>query len=192
MKKDYILKWLSENLTFERYMHTLGTAKAAVELAKKYGLDEEKAELAGLLHDCAKCYCNEDLKKIIKENLPEILPHQMLNYKTLHAPVGKHLAQEIFSIDDAEILNAIKNHTLGRVDISEFEAIIFIADKIEENTRDKEFREKILNILNKNKGKKGLKLALLECFKGTIKSLVERKLHICPSTIEVYNWLLGE
>lgn len=55
---DYteILKWLKDNLNEERYIHTLGTAECARELAKKYRLDSEKAYLAGLLHDCAKCF----------------------------------------------------------------------------------------------------------------------------------------
>ena len=64
----------------------------------------------------------------------------------------------------------------------------------EANTRDKEYREKILNILDKfDKIKPGLGLdmALFECFSITIKSLVDRRLAICPATIDVYNWLLS-
>ena len=186
MNKDCIVKWLEENLDEERFSHSLGTAKMAVELAKKYNLDVEKAELAGLLHDCAKCFPTEKLLEIIKEKLPEIPQCELLNYKTLHAPVGALIAEEQFGVEDSEIISAIKHHTLGRVDMTTFEAVIFLADKIEENTRPKDSTQEILQILEQD----GLKKALLECMDRTIKSLVVRRLKICQTTIDVYNWLL--
>ena len=71
MKKDYILNWLKDNLTEERYEHSIGTAECAAELAERFGLDREKAYLCGLIHDCAKCFSNDELKEKIcncKEN----------------------------------------------------------------------------------------------------------------------------
>ena len=111
----------------------------------------------------------------------------MMNYKTLHAPVSAFCAQKDFGICEEEILSAIRWHTLGRTEMSTFEKIIFLADKIEPNTRDSEYREKILEIL---KEENGLNKALLKCYRETIKSLVKRELKICPLTIEIYNNLL--
>ena len=71
-----------------------------------------------------------------------------------------------------------------------FEKIIFLADKIEKNTRDLSYRNEIIKILDDNEGEKGLNLALLRCFIETVKSLAERRLYICKTTIDVYNWLL--
>lgn len=192
--EDEILKWLKENLSNERYEHTLGVKDAAIFLAQRYGANPKKAAIAGLLHDCAKCMSNEELLNIINEKVGDIDQSELLNYKTYHAPVGQVFACEIFKIKDADILSAIRYHTLGRVDMTVFEKIIFLADKIEANTRDKEYREKILNILDKfDKIKPGLGLdmALFECFSITIKSLVDRRLAICLATIDVYNWLLS-
>ncbi len=64
---DYtaIVDWLKDNLSVERFEHTLGTAECAEELAERFGLDAEKAYLCGLLHDCAKCFPNDDLKSMI-------------------------------------------------------------------------------------------------------------------------------
>ena len=184
---DYteILKWLKENLNEERDRHTLGTAQCAKELAQKFNLDEEKAYLAGLLHDCAKCFSNEKLLEIIRRHL-HVEECEMLNYKTLHAPVSAYIAEKQFNITDKEILSAIRWHTLGRMDMSEFEKIIFLADKIEPNTRDKDYSNKIKNILN---DENGIDKALLVCYKETIKSLVKRDLKICILTIEIYNKL---
>lgn len=184
---DYteILKWLKDNLNEERYIHTLGTAECARELAIKYRLDSEKAYLAGLLHDCAKCFSNDKLLDIIHKHL-QVEECEMLNYKTLHAPVSAYIAEKEFHVTDKEILSAIRWHTLGKLDMTDFEKIIFLADKIEPNTRNKEYSSEIRSLLDEEKG---LDKALLRCYKETIKSLVKRDLKICILTIEIYNKL---
>ena len=184
---DYtkIKKWLKENLNEERYIHTLGCADCAKELAEKFGLDSQKAYEAGLLHDCAKCFSNEKLLEIIKANL-NIEEAEMQNYKTLHAPVSAYIAEKEFGVSDKEILSAIRWHTLGKLEMTDFEKVVFIADKIEPNTRDKEYSDKIRAFLNEDNG---LNKALLKCYKETIKSLVKRDLKICLLTIEIYNKL---
>ena len=70
--------------------------------------------------------------------------------------------------------------------MTDFEKIIFIADKIEKRTREVEHREPIEKALEK-----GLDEALLVCYGNTIKSLVDRNLKICFQTIEIYNNLLN-
>lgn len=184
---DYteILSWLKNNLNEKRYIHTLGTAECAKELAEKFNLDSEKAYLAGLLHDCAKCFSNEKLLDIIHQHL-NVEECEMLNYKTLHAPVSAYIAEKEFNVTDKEILSAIRWHTLGKLDMTDFEKIVFIADKIEPNTRDKEYSDKIRALLDEPNG---INKALLKCYKETIKSLVKRDLKICILTIDIYNKL---
>ena len=192
MNTDYIKTTLKECLNEERFLHTLGTADCAAELAKKYGLDEHKAYLAGLLHDCAKCKSNDELLKIIKEELNDVDEAELQNYKTLHAPVGAHFAKTVYKIEDDEIISAIRCHTIGKLNMNLFEKIIFLADKIEANTRDKKYRDEINAILNENDGELGLDMALLRVFGETLKSLVNRKLKICKTTLDVYNELLDK
>lgn len=185
MNYTKIQEWLKENLNEKRYIHTLGTANCAKELAKQFGLNQDKAYLAGLLHDCAKCFSNEKLLDIIHQHL-DVEECEMLNYKTLHAPVSAYIAETEFNIIDKEIISAIRWHTLGKLNMTDFEKIIFIADKIEPNTRDKEYSDKIRELLSQDNG---LNKALLKCYKETIKSLVKRDLKICLLTIEIYNKL---
>lgn len=180
-----IKDWLKKNLSEERYSHTLGTAQCAKELAEQFGFDSEKAYLSGLLHDCAKCFDNDKLLQIINENL-NVEKCELMNYKTLHAPVSAFIAEKKFGITDKEILSAIRWHTLGKIDMTDFEKLIFLADKIEPNTRDKTYSEKIRSIINEEHG---FNHAMLECYKSTIKSLVERNLKICLLTIDIYNEL---
>ena len=186
-KTQEIQNWLKENLNEERYIHSIGVMEAAVELAQMFNMDEKKAKLTGLLHDAAKCFPNDKLLEIIKNNIPEVQECELLNYKTLHAPVSAYLAKEQFKIADEEILSAIRWHTLGRVGMIDFEKIIFLADKIEARTREPEFRNICLELL---KQENGINKALFKCFEATIKSLVDRRLAICHITIDVYNELL--
>lgn len=178
-------EWLKNNLTEERYEHSLGTAECAAELAERFGLDKDKAYLCGLIHDCAKCFKDVDLKSTIC-NCEDLCDGELINPKTYHAPAGAILAQKEFGICDTEILSATRWHTLGKPEMTNFEKIIFIADKIEKRTRPKEYREPIEKALEKS-----LDSALLVCYGNTIKSLVDRDLKICLQTIEIYNKLLN-
>lgn len=184
-----ILNWLKDNLDEQRLLHSLGCAQCAVELAKKYNQDEQKAYLAGLLHDCAKCFKKEDMIKIARElNLDE---SEFVNFKVLHAPVSAYIAKKELGIDDEEILSSIRLHTLGKLGMSTFEKIIFLADKIEPNTRDLEFREMVLMFMkSEQNAEEGLNKALYLCYKETIKSLIRRDLKICQTTIDIYNSML--
>lgn len=186
---DEIKGWLRRNLNEERYEHTLGTADMAERLAEMLNLDKNKAKLAGLLHDCAKCFPNEKLLEIIHSKIPDVDECELLNYKTLHAPVSAYIAKDEFGVDDAEILSAIRWHTLAYCGMTDFEKIVFLADKIEENTRDLTFSAECFALL---KEKNGLDKAMFKCFEATIKSLVDRRLAICHITIDVYNELLGK
>ena len=182
-KIEEIQEKLKACLTYERYMHSLGVMEMAVKLAKEFNLDEDKAKVAGLLHDCAKCLSKEELEKYT-DTFEEC---EKLSTKTWHAPVGAIIAKKDYGVTDKEILSAIRWHTIGKNDMTDFEKIIFIADKIEHRTRESDFREKIETALNE---RHNLDDAMLKSFKITIKSLLKRKLPICFQTIDVYNNLL--
>jgi len=180
-----ILNWLKKNLNEERYEHSLGTAECAKLMAKHHKLDEEKAYIAGLLHDCAKCFSTDKLLSIIEKEKLNVTDDEKMNYKTLHAPVSSYIAQSDFGVTDNEILSAIRYHTIGKLDMTDFEKIIFLADKIESRTREPEHSKPIIDCLKND----GINCAMLQCYKQTIKSLVDRDLKICPLTIDIYNCL---
>ncbi len=188
ISEQELKKWLESNLSAERYSHSLGTAECAKKLAEKFGLNPEKAYVAGLLHDAAKCFSNEKLLEIIHAHL-NVEESELQNYKTLHAPVSAYIAEKDFGVDDKEILSAIRWHTLGKLDMTDFEKIIFLADKIEPNTREEEKTAEIVKYLDEENG---LNKAILKCYKNTIRSLVKRDLKICYLTIEIYNKLEDE
>ncbi|MCD7740490.1 MAG: bis(5'-nucleosyl)-tetraphosphatase (symmetrical) YqeK [Candidatus Gastranaerophilales bacterium] len=180
---EEIKEKLEKTLSYERYIHSIGTMEKAMQLAEEFNSDIEKAQLAGLLHDCAKCLSTEELETF-KDNFEE---YEKLSVKTWHAPAGAFIARRDYAITDEQILSAIRWHTIGKKNMTDFEKIIFIADKIEPRTRETEFRQKIEKALNK---RHNLNDAMLKSFKITIKSLLKRKLPICFQTVDVYNDLL--
>ncbi|MEI8378278.1 MAG: bis(5'-nucleosyl)-tetraphosphatase (symmetrical) YqeK, partial [bacterium] len=156
-------------------------AELASRLAKKYGIDENKAYLAGILHDCVKYIGVEKIKTLIKENNIEVFEQETQAPKTLHAPVGAYIAEHKFGIKDKNILDAIRFHTIGRCDMTLLEKIIFISDKIEPVTREKDFRAKILPQL-----KKSLDNAIFAYFELLIEKLKSENAPITPYTQEVF------
>ena len=115
----------------KRYEHTLGVAYTATALAMRYEESLKSAELAGLLHDCAKCLTDEKRIAICEKHNISINEVERRNPFLLHAKVGSFLAMEEYHVYDADIINAILNHTTGRPGMSLLEKIIFIADYIE-------------------------------------------------------------
>lgn len=189
IKIDELIESLKFCLDEERFTHTIGVAEKSQSLGQRYGEDTHRCYVAGLLHDCAKCFPEDELLHIMNQHRAEleIDECEFLNSKTYHAPVGAVIAREKYGIQDDEIFSAIRWHTLGRVGMTTFEKIVYLADKIEEYTRPVEYRLPIEKLLEEENG---LDKAILETYRLTIKSLVDRNLTICPNTIDVYNSLL--
>ncbi len=127
---------IKKDLKHHRFIHSVGVAGTAASLAMKYDADVYKAQVAGILHDCAKYYDDEELIRLCKKNDIEITKVEEENGFLLHAKYGAYLARKKYEIDDEDIISAIKWHTTGRMGMTLLEKIIFIADYIEP-TRNK-------------------------------------------------------
>ncbi len=121
-------KNLYRQLNWNRYVHSLGTALEATELANKYGADGIRARTAGLLHDCARFdpdrqldYAEKCGLKCYNVDIPDLL----------HAELGTEVAKAEYGIMDDEIIQSIRYHTVGCAGMSMLDKIIYLADKIE-------------------------------------------------------------
>lgn len=119
----------------DRYQHTLGVAYTAASLAMRYGADMEKAFIAGLLHDCAKCIPGDKKYELCKKYEIELNETEKQAPYLLHAKLGAYLSQHEYKVKDKDIISAVRYHTTGKPDMSLLEEIIFIADYIEPNRR---------------------------------------------------------
>ena len=124
-------KTLRKYLTLDRYEHTEGVMYTAAALAMKYGEDVEKALVAGLLHDCAKCIPDSKKIKICRKHHIEVTELEVSNPFLLHAKLGAFLAKEKYDVQDQEILDAIACHTTGKPAMTLLDKIIYISDYIE-------------------------------------------------------------
>ena len=122
---------LQQTLKPNRYVHTLGVAYLSASLAMCHGSSHNDALIAGLLHDCAKNYPEEEmLKECLKRNLP-LTEYEKRIPELIHAAYGACLAKEEYKIEQEDILLAIRNHTLGRPGMSKIEQIVYLADYFE-------------------------------------------------------------
>lgn len=128
-------KEMEKQLKPDRFDHTLGVAYTAASMAIVHGADVQKALIAGMLHDCAKCMDHEEQVKICEKNKISITDVERKNHSLLHAKVGMFLAKTKYEIDDEEILGAIRWHTTGRENMTLLEKIVYIADFIEPNRK---------------------------------------------------------
>ncbi|WP_026508707.1 bis(5'-nucleosyl)-tetraphosphatase (symmetrical) YqeK [Butyrivibrio sp. MC2013] len=118
-----------------RFDHTLGVAYTAANMAFVFDEDPERALIAGMLHDCAKCMPSDEQIEICRKYGVELTEIELKNPKLIHAKAGMCLAEHKYDIDDKGILDAIRYHTTGRPGMTVLEKIIFTADYIEPNRK---------------------------------------------------------
>lgn len=124
----YIENYLKAHLSPKRFSHSLEVAHLAKFLASLNGVSQEDAYLAGLIHDCAKELKKEELNRIINEFYS---CHIDEPYAILHQYAGEYLAEHVFFIKNREILTGVRKHATADKNMSIFDKIIYISDKIE-------------------------------------------------------------
>lgn len=133
MKREKIEYKLKKALDKQRFEHTLGVERTAREMARIFGEDEDRAALAGLLHDCAKCLPLSQMVKAARHE--EIDPVMRESKALMHALAGCCMARDVYNVEDAAVLSAIRWHTTGHADMTALEKIIYLADMIEPNRK---------------------------------------------------------
>ena len=130
MTRSELIDRLKKALKDKRFQHVLRVEETAIKLAEQYGVDVEKASIAGLCHDYAKQRSDEDfIAEIKKKRLNPLL----LDYGNAiwHGVVGAELIKDELGIWDEDILNAVRHHTTGAPVMTKLEQVIYMADYIE-------------------------------------------------------------
>lgn len=181
--RDRVLQWLEKEVPPSRIRHILGVEATATELADLYGVDRTKAAQAGLMHDLAKYFRPKKLLKIaaeegwIVDDICQAHPH------LIHADVSAVVARQEFGVEDAEILGAIANHTLGTPNMDTLSCILFVADTIEPNRGNTSELERLRQVSHQN-----LYQAVWLSCDYALKYLVDTRNLIHPRTIATRNW----
>lgn len=183
MNREKALEIVKKQITDHRYEHTVGVMETAIRLAKKFGADEKKAEIAAIFHDYAKFRGKDEMKSIIIE---QHMDKQLLDYNSelWHAPVGAHLVKEEVGITDEGILDAIRYHTSGRPNMTLLEKVVYLADYIEPGRHFPGVEEV------RETAKVDLDEAFIQSVKNTILFLMKKNQRVFPLTFHTYNDLI--
>ncbi|MBE6823860.1 MAG: HD domain-containing protein [Ruminococcaceae bacterium] len=167
-----------------RYNHCVNVSIEAVRLAKKYGADVKKAEVAGILHDITKEVDFENQLQIIEHGDIILTDVEKSTNKLWHAISGSVYIQTKLGINDQEIIDAIRYHTTGRANMSLLEKVIFLADftSAERNYPDVEVIRQKADI--------SLEEGMLYGIQFTLNKLLERQSLLCEDAIDAYNEIL--
>lgn len=126
-----VLSWLKGNVPEARIRHILRVEQFAIELAQLHHLNVEKAAQAALMHDLAKYFKPKRLLSMAVTEGLLIDPIDEFNPHLLHADAGAIVARDEFGIEDMEVLDAIRHHTLGSPNMSLLGCVVYLADGLE-------------------------------------------------------------
>ncbi|MEC0707591.1 bis(5'-nucleosyl)-tetraphosphatase (symmetrical) YqeK [Bacillus haynesii] len=185
MKREEALACVQEQLTEQRYIHTVGVMETAVKLAERFGADVKKAETAAIFHDYAKFRPKEEMKQIILDGGG---PLEVLDFhhELWHAPAGAALVKTEVGITDEDILSAIRFHTSGRPNMTLLEKVIYVADYIEPGRRFPGVEEV------RTLAEEDLDSALIQALKNTIIFLISKNQAVYLETVATYNALVND
>ncbi|MCC5911569.1 MAG: bis(5'-nucleosyl)-tetraphosphatase (symmetrical) YqeK [Clostridiaceae bacterium] len=179
-----IKRGLLQNIDEKRYTHTMGVVESAIYLAKRYNEDYLNAEIAALMHDFAKGFNRQELMDYI--NKYNIKPDTIMTnaHELLHGEVAAIIGEKRFNINNTDILNAIKYHTTGRMNMSKLEKIIYLSDFIEKG-RNYPGVDKLRKIADDDLDK-----GVLQSLDNTIIYVISIEKPLHPNTLAARNQML--
>lgn len=183
MQFEEIKKEVKKAMSNKRYNHSCGVAKRAVELARLYGINEEKAQLVGIAHDIAKEMPKKEVIEYASANNIVFDEIEKQEPGLWHSKIGADICEKRFGFTE-EMKQAILYHTTGNINMNLFDKIIYIADKTEEN-RTSEALVKAREISNKN-----IEEGLLQVAKRAIEYSLQKESLIHPDTINLINHII--
>ncbi len=171
-------------ISTKRFAHTKRVLETALILADRHKVDLDKARIAALLHDYAKDVEAEKLIRIIEDSGHTLSSLELVQPELLHGPVGAIMAREDFSIEDKDILESIRYHTTGNINLSKLAKIIYLADGIEPFRKYPGIEE------IKKAAKEDLDEALLLSLNLSLGFLISKGRLVHPLSIETRNDLI--
>ena len=189
---------LARHITGHRLEHSLAVEGEALVLGTLFGMKEDeifKLRAAAILHDITKALKTvEQIDLCQKYNL-ELTMDDLKSPKVLHSISGAVVARELFPdyVDDY-VYGAILNHTTGKVGMSLYEKLIYLADYIEP-TRVFPDCVRLRGYFYESDSlptEKHLNKTLLLSFDMTLTNLIKERSHIHPRTVQARNGIIDE
>lgn len=180
--RKYALAAVSES----RYRHSVRVAETCAKLCRRYGLDESLGYFCGIAHDICKNMEGDVLLKIASRDGCEIDALEMERPALLHGRAAAVKLREDWGIAEESVLEAVANHTFGKVGMCDLAKALYVADKIEpgrENVTEEYMRRL-------------LKMELNEMMRTVIKESMDylkgKGKSVSPQTKALYKSLKGK
>ncbi|HET7560582.1 MAG TPA: bis(5'-nucleosyl)-tetraphosphatase (symmetrical) YqeK [Limnochordia bacterium] len=122
---------VAAELSPQRLAHVEGVVRQALHWWRAWGAagaSETQVLAAAWLHDIAKERPKAELRTLLDEWVPALDPEEAASPSLWHAPVGAEWARRRLGVGDAAVWSAIRWHPIGRVDMSDLDAILMAAD----------------------------------------------------------------
>ncbi|MCD4670316.1 MAG: bis(5'-nucleosyl)-tetraphosphatase (symmetrical) YqeK [Actinomycetia bacterium] len=169
------------------FSHSINTLEFAVKMAGSYEKNINLFDLciSSVVHDYGKTFDPEELIRLVKKHKLDISEFELGLKPLLHGLIGDFLIARDFGIKNTKIQRAVKYHTIGSVNMSPEEKILFIADKVEKG-RKYEKAEELRRLALKN-----INLCLIEVYKNTIIYVINKNGLLHPDTSGIWNSICG-
>ena len=172
---------VSSRLSDYRYNHSRNVATECGVLAGRYGVDMDRAYIAGILHDIMKETDPNTQLQILKDFGILLDEVEQQSPKLWHARSGEVFIRNILGVEDEEILRAIRYHTTGRVGMSTMEKVLFVADF---TSADRDYPDvEVMRRLSRS----SLEEAMQYGIAYTIRDLLDKGCAVHPDTLAAYN-----
>lgn len=173
---------LQHRLGDKALAHSDAVAEAAASLAEAYGVDVEMARLAGLLHDWCKETSKPELIEAAMEHGIHVTEVDVQRPYLLHGPVGAAELAVSFPGLPEQVLQAVRVHTFGAVEMSDLDRVVYIADMIEPRRGYHGVDE-----LRATVGTVSLCELMTLAYARSVIHLVEKRKLLHPTTVSVWN-----
>ncbi len=167
-----------------RFAHSLSVAATSRLLAERFGENPEKAEKAGLLHDCAKNLSLREMRRIIAETGMVVDERMLEQDSLLHSIAGSCLIRRLYGVNDPEIIDAVASHNTGRPGMSRLSMCVCLADSIEPGRMPYPHLDEIRSLAETS-----LEKALLLSLEGVRDQVLSNGWYLHPRTRDTIEWL---
>ena len=181
-KTEEIRAFTQAHVKKSRYEHSVRVAEMCARMCRQYHLDSRKGYLAGIGHDMCKDFSDEELIELAARDGQEISAFEKKKTALLHGRAAAVLLRDKFKVLDPEILEAVANHTSGKIGMCDLTKCLFLADKIEPGRPQStdEYRENLLSMT--------LDDMLYSVLEENYEYLINHGIEISPGTREMNDY----
>ena len=170
-----------------RYAHSLNVARTCEQMALAYGVDPFLARAAGILHDWDKVLSAEEQVAWAHELGIDLGVDALLVQPLLHGMTAAAALPKRYPDLPDSVWQAISRHTIGAVDMTDLDMVVFVADGIEPRRRAEPATVHVRELVEQGAP---LKEVFWSSFSSGVAYVIQTERYLFPGTLDIYNELV--